>query len=121
MGFFRRIEDFFQKPPGNTIDFAEAERALRLKQLQEDNGPFSYTDEAFTYSVEGRNVTVRWADITRIVAYKLDKGAYDVDCIRILWDGGELVVCEEDAGWYQLISRLDNFLPGTVEWEENVK
>ena len=33
MGFFRRIEDYFQRPPANTITFAEAEEALRLKRL----------------------------------------------------------------------------------------
>jgi hypothetical protein len=42
MSFFRRIEDFFQRLPANTITFDEAEKALRWKKLQEDLGAFTF-------------------------------------------------------------------------------
>lgn len=106
MGFYRRIEDLFQRPPANTIHFSEAERALQLKRLQEDPGPFSYTDEGFTYPVDGRNVTVRWADIIRAGYFTLEREGSEVAGIRLYWEGGDLAITEEAPGWYQFITRL---------------
>lgn len=120
MGFYRRIEDLFQRPPANTVHFSDAEKALRWKQRPEDKGAFMYTDEGFIYQTEDRSETVKWLDIERIVAYKLDRFTYDLICVRLYWNGGELFMSEDKPGWFQFTSRLNSALPVTQGWEERV-
>lgn len=116
MGFFRRIEDFFQRPPANTITFDEAEKALRLKKLQEELGAFTFSEEGFTY----QTLTIRWADITRILSYKRDLGTVDLVCLQLSWPGGDLLFDEEMPGWYQFVDHLNAALPVLEKWEEKV-
>jgi hypothetical protein len=121
MGFYRRIEDFFQRPPANTVHFSDAEKALRQKQRQDDNGAFAYTDEGFTYQVEDRLETVLWRDLERIIAYKLDRITYDIICLRLYWPGSDLLISEDELGWYQFSNRLNTALPAIKKgWEEQV-
>lgn len=48
MGFFRRIEDYLQRPSANTIHFSEAEEALRKKQMEEEKDASKDTGEGST-------------------------------------------------------------------------
>ena len=120
MGFYRRIEDFFQRPSANTIHFSDAEKALRWKQLQEDTGPFLYNEGGLTYKAEDGAGSIKWEDILRIVAFKLDRLTYDIICLRLYWDGGDLCISEDEPGWYQFINRLSSALPLVQGWEERV-
>src|ERR1700722_5886723 len=107
MGFFRRIEDFFQRPPANTITFDEAEKALRWKKLQEDLGAFTFSAEGFIYQTTDELFIIRWVDVTRIISFKRDLFTYDLICLQLFWPGGDLLLHEEIAGWYQFVYRLD--------------
>jgi len=120
MGFFCWIEDYFQRPPNNTIKFDEVEKLLRWQQLQEDKGTFTYNEEGFTYQAEDRMETVKWPDIERVVAFKLDRLTHDLICLRLYWEGGNLLICEDEPGWYQFASRLSTALSASRKWEERV-
>jgi hypothetical protein len=120
MGLFRRIEDFFQRPPANTITFDEAEKALRWKKLQEDLGAFTFSEEGFTYQTTDELFIIRWVDITRIVSFKRDLFTYDLICLQLSWLGGHLLFDEEMAGWYQFVHHLNSALPILEKWEEKV-
>ncbi|HEX3934477.1 MAG TPA: hypothetical protein VHW43_07335 [Puia sp.] len=88
--------------------------------MQEDNGPFVYDEDGFTYQVDGRIETVKWAEISRIEAVKLDRPEYDVICLRLYWERGEFSISEDEPGWYQFVSRLQAVLPLEQGWEERV-
>jgi hypothetical protein len=120
MGFFRRIEDFFQRPPANTITFDEVEKALRWKKLQEDLGAFTFSEEGFTYQGTDELFIIRWVDVTRIISFQRDLLAYDLICLQLSWLGGDLLFHEEVAGWYQFVHHLNAALPVLEKWEEKV-
>jgi hypothetical protein len=120
MGFFRRIEDFFQRPPASTITFDEAEKALRWKKLQEDLGAFTFSAEGFTYQTADEFFIVRWVDVTRVISFKRDLFTYDLICLQLSWSGGSLLFHEEIAGWYQFVHHLNADLPVLEKWEEKV-
>jgi hypothetical protein len=120
MGFFRRIEDFFQRPPANTITFDEAEKALRWKKLQEDLGAFTFSEEGFTYQATDELFIIRWVDVTRIVSFKRDLFTYDLIYLQLSWLGGHLLFDEEVAGWYQFVHHLNAALPVLENWEGKV-
>lgn len=94
MGFFRRIEDYFQRPPANTISFSEAEELLRRRQLMEDNG--------------------FWAEIIRVVAFRSERGG----CLRIYWAEREMEVCADDPDWVWFVSRMKEMLQLAPGWED---
>ena len=85
MGVFRKIEDLLKKTDDKTMSYSDAEKALRLKQLQEDLGKFNYESDGFTYEFETGLEKIRWSDILRIEAYKLDRLTTDEICLDIFW------------------------------------
>jgi hypothetical protein len=120
MGFFRRIENFFQQLPANSITFDEAEKALRWKRLQEDLGAFTFSEDGFTYQTADELFIIKWVDITRIVSFKRDLFAHDLIYLQLSCPGGDLLFHEELAGWYQFIHHLEAALPILEKWEEKV-
>src|ERR1700761_4272851 len=91
MGFFRRIEDFFQRPQANTITFDEAEKALRWKKLQEDLGAFTFSEEGFTYQTADELLSIKWIDVIRVISFKRDLFTYDLICLQLFWPGGDVL------------------------------
>lgn len=120
MGLIRRLEDFFQRPPANTITFDEAEKALRWKKLQEDLGAFTFSEEGFTYQTTDELFIIRWMDVTRIISFKRDLAGYDLICLQLSSPGRDLFFDEEMAGWYQFVHHLNAALPVLEKWEEKV-
>lgn len=120
MAFFRRIEDFFQRPPANSVNFSDAEKELRRKQLLEDFGPFTYTEDGFLFQTADRSESVKWTDIEQVVAFKLDRLTYDLICLRLFWLEGDLLITEDEPGWYPFTERLNAALPVAKNWEATV-
>lgn len=120
MGWFRKKDDFLQKPPKNAVNYSDAERELQ-KGDAEDDGNFKYDDKGFTYESPSGPVVVKWADIQNIIAYKTDMSTYDVICITIRWESGGLVLTEEMPGWRRYTEKLKNQFPEiNRDWEVKV-
>ena len=120
MGFFRRIEDYLSRTSANTVNFSDAEKQLRLKQLREDCGPFAYYEGGFSYQNADLTASVKWMDIERVIAYKLDRFTYDLICVDVYWAGSSLLITEDDPGRYQFIERLNSALSIAPDWEARV-
>ncbi len=89
----------------------EAERALRLKQLQEDTGGFVYEDDGFSYPFKDEVGIVRWADIERIVGYKADSLTADDICMDLFWKDWRWTITEDTPGWYRFLAKLKEIFP----------
>lgn len=118
MGVLRRIEDLVKKSFANTVDFAEAEKALRLKQQAEALTGFEYFDGGFIFHGPGGLTRVSWNEIVRIITFKEDRFTYDVICLRLIWEDNVLTLREETRGWDEFVERMNATLPVAPKWEE---
>ena len=105
MGFYRKITSLI-KESSTTISFSEAERALRLKQLQEEQGEFQYEEDGFSYSFKEGVEKISWAAIERIVAYKADQLTTDEICLDVFWKDWKWTITEDTPGWYIFVVKL---------------
>ncbi|HEY4107679.1 hypothetical protein [Puia sp.] len=106
MGLFRRIEDWFSRKQADAAPYSEGEKAIERKRRQDDAGKFTYQEEGFTYAFADGPEFVRWAEIRRIVAYKVDRLTYDDICLDIFWRDWKFTITEDTAGWDRLIAQL---------------
>ena len=112
-GFYR----WFIKVPATS----EAEAKVRWQRMQEDVGAFEYDAEGFSYPFENGTSMIRWAEVDRIVGYKLDMFTVDEICIELHVGDRAIRFSESTAGWYQFQERLRNVFPDIrKDWELDV-
>jgi hypothetical protein len=78
-----------------------------------DLGIFSYNALGFDIALKDGFHSIRWADIERLQAYKVDLLTTDEICIDIIFDNKTIIVTEETKGWYQFIEKVKSTLPLT--------
>ena len=62
---------------------------------------------------------VAWQDVIRVEAFKIDLFTVDQICIElILRDGYALEINEEMDGWFELMEKLPEYLPGCKKFHE---
>lgn len=69
------------------------------------------------------SIFMRWADVTKAVAFKRDQYVVDRICIIFELSDSALEVNEDMQGWQQLVDQLPAYLPGTLvftEWFHDV-
>lgn len=117
MSFYRKITSLFQ-PSKNTVSFTEAEKALRWQLLQEDMGEFVFEEDGFRYPFKEHAEKLKWADIERIVAYKLDLMATDEVCVELFSGNWKITFSESLPGWYQFVKKLNMAFPSLPDdWD----
>jgi len=100
---------------------SEEEARLRWQRLQEEIGSFDYDEEGFSYPFETGTTVVRWADVDRIVGYKLDLFAGDELCIELHIGDRAIRFIESTPGWYQFLGRLKGVFPAIPDgWDWDV-
>ncbi len=57
---------------------------------------------------------VRWSDVRRVIAYKADALVSDDLRLRLETAGGVLDLSQDVEGWYPLLDRLPDYLPGCM-------
>jgi len=120
MGFYRKITSLI-KESSTTISFSEAERALRLKQLQEEQGEFQYEEDGFSYSFKEGVEKISWAAIERIVAYKADQLTTDEICLDVFWKDWRWTITEDTPGWYIFVEKLKEIFPTIPDdWDSQI-
>jgi hypothetical protein len=76
-----------------------------------DTGIFSYNALGFDIDLKGGFHSIKWTDIERLQAYKVDLLTTDEICIDIIFDNKTIIVTEETKGWYQFIDKGKSALP----------
>lgn len=83
-----------------------------------DLGIFNYNNLGFDIELKDGFHSIKWTDIERIQAYKVDLLTTDEVCIEITNDNKILMISEETKGWYQFIDKLKSKLSPTCDnWE----
>jgi hypothetical protein len=120
MSFYRKITSLI-KESSTTISFSEAERALRLKQLQEEQGGFWYEEDGFCYPFKEGVEKISWAAIERIVAYKGGQLATDKICLDVFWKDWKWTITEDTLGWYIFVAKLKEVFPTIPgDWDNQI-
>jgi hypothetical protein len=120
MGFYRKITSLI-KESSTTISFSEAERALRLKQLQEEQGEFRYEEDGFCYSFKEGVEKISWTAIERIVVYKVGQLTTDKICLDIFWKDWKWTITQDTPGWYIFLAKLKEVFPTIPgDWESQI-
>ncbi|MHA4807334.1 hypothetical protein ACX0G9_04485 [Flavitalea flava] len=111
MGLFRKITSLFNNPSEPTVSFTQAERTMMWQEKQRDLGDFTYEEDGFTFSFKDDPQKMLWAEIERLIAYKVDLMAVDEICMDIFWNGWQTTITEETPGWYQFVERTKVVFP----------
>lgn len=120
MGFYRKITSLI-KESSTIISFSEAERALRLKQRQEEQGGFRYEEDGFCYPFKDGVEKISWTVIERIVAYKADRLTTDEICLDIFWKDWKWTITEDTPGWYTFVAKLKEVFPTIPDdWDNQI-
>jgi hypothetical protein len=120
MSFYRKITSFL-RPSSDAVSSKNAKGSLRWQKLQEDLGKFVYEGDGFTYPFNKQISKLRWADIERLVVYKLDLFATDEICLNIFSDGRKITWSESTPGWYQFIAKLQLIFPAIPDnWDGKI-
>lgn len=94
---------------------------LRWEQLQEEIGAFDYEEGGFSYPFENGASVVRWAEVDRIVGYRLDLMTVDEICIELHIGDRAIRFIESTPGWYQFMKRLKAIFPAIPNgWDWDV-
>jgi len=104
----RRIKDkfVFYSP-----SMAQEDAKQRWQRLQDDIGAFEYEEQCFHYPFENGASVIHWADVNRIVGYKLDLMTTDEICLELHIGDRAVRFSESTPGWYQFLDRLQVVFP----------
>jgi hypothetical protein len=102
---------------------SEEEAKLRWQQKQEEMGAFEYDAEGFSYPFESGTSLVRWAEVDRIVGYRLDLFTIDEMCLELHVKDRAIRFSESTPGWYRFLGELRTVFPVIREnwdWEVTI-
>ncbi|MDH7461206.1 hypothetical protein QEG73_07940 [Chitinophagaceae bacterium 26-R-25] len=86
-----------------------------------DPGKFKYEDDGFVFDSTSSQQKIKWSDIERLIAYKLDLLTTDRICIDIVYNEYQITVSEETPGWYQFVEKTKITFPSIPNnWEAEV-
>ncbi|HEX5154697.1 MAG TPA: hypothetical protein VFW07_24790 [Parafilimonas sp.] len=71
-----------------------------------DLGIFNYNDLGFDIKLDNELCSIKWTDIERLQAYKVDLMTTDEICIDVTFNNRWIMITEDTPGWYQFIERL---------------
>jgi hypothetical protein len=73
---------------------------------------FEFTNDELRIKEKDQLSEVQWTSITTILGYKKDLITYDTICLDIVFNNRTLTICEESAGWVDLLEALKKQFPG---------
>lgn len=71
-----------------------------------DLGIFNYNNLGFDIKLDNELYSIKWIDIEKLQAYKVDLMTTDEICIDITFNNQWIMITEETPGWYQFIEKL---------------
>ncbi|MBX3242030.1 MAG: hypothetical protein KIT80_13665 [Chitinophagaceae bacterium] len=114
------ISDLF-KHKASTTALVHDDEEIKKKNWEvkhSDLGNFEYNDLGFDINLDNELHSIKWTDIERLRAYKVDLMTTDEICMDITFNNRWIMITEETSGWYQFIERLKSVLPEiNNDWE----
>jgi hypothetical protein len=121
MTFLQRLKNVVNY---STADVERIEPKMVTKTFQEryaDNGIFTYDEEGFAIKLkDGISEEIKWTEIERLVAYKLDLMTIDEICLDIIYRGYKITITEETKGWYQFVEKSKLTYNISDDWDTNI-
>ncbi len=93
------------------FEISEEVKKQNLDIKFNDLGIFSYNALGFDIDLKDGFHSIKWTEIERLQAYKVDLLTTDEICIEITFDNKTILVTEETKGWYQFIDKIKSELP----------
>lgn len=108
MGFLKKIVVLFTKK-------AQLQPSLQsnpeFDKLYNDQGLFAYEFDGFTFSFKEVPRKIKWTDIERLAAYKVDLLTVDEIRMDIICNNLQFTITEETPGWYQFVLKTKAVFP----------
>ena len=77
-------------------------------------GSILLNQDCITAALGPESVTWRWADVSRVVAFKRDEVTTDLLCLGIECGDEHIELNEDMGGWDELLNCLSSYLPGAL-------
>ena len=106
-----------------TVDKFDISKDLKKQNWDikfNDLGIFTYNDFGFDIDLKDCSHSIRWTEIERLQACKVDLMTTDEICIDITFENKTIIITEETTGWYQFIDKLKSSLQINNDWETSV-
>lgn len=82
---------------------------------------FTYNDFGVDIKIKNQICSIRWKDIERVEAYKIDCMTTDMLCVDITFNGNAIVVTEDNEGLCQFLDKLKSaVLRFNDNWQSRV-
>ena len=86
-----------------------------------DLGKFIYENDGFIFQFKSEQQKIKWTDIERLIAYKLDLMTTDEICLDIVYNNWQTTITEETPGWYQFIEKTKLVFPNIPKnWDSEI-
>lgn len=86
-----------------------------------DLGKFIYENDGFIFQFKSEQQKIKWTDIERLIAYKLDLMTTDEICLDIVYNNWQTTITEETPGWYQFIEKSKLAFPNIPKnWDSEI-
>ncbi len=115
MRFLKKIAALFSRQP----DPAPIRKSNPgFDKLFNDLGLFVYDSDGFIFSFRDGPQKIKWADIERLAAYKVDLLTVDEIRMDIAWKDRQFTISEETPGWFQFVLKTKAVFPVIPqEWD----
>lgn len=82
-------------------------------------GIIKYSEDGFSYHINGEKTLHKWIDISQIEAYKTDEFVFDTICLEIQFNDGNIFsINEETPGWFQFNKKIkEQFSEIDKDWD----
>jgi hypothetical protein len=115
---FKKIAALFKRHP-------HPEPSLKsnpeFDKLYNDEGLFLYVADGFIFSLKDGPEKIKWTDIERLAAYKLDLITVDEIRMDITWNNRQFTISEETPGWFQFVLKTKAVFPAIPqEWDISI-
>ena len=92
-----------------------------VKDIYNDLGCFTYTDDGFTIIYESFSKSIKWSEITELIAFKTDLLTTDRIDLHIVYGEKYFTISEEFPGWYQFVIRINSLFPSISQtWDTDI-
>jgi len=117
------ISELFKSNSSKT-DLLQSEKEIKKKNWEakyNDLGIFNYNNFGFDITLDNELYSIKWTDIERLQAYKVDLMTTDEICMDVTFNNRWIMITEETLGWYQFIEKIKSALPEINNtWEASV-
>jgi hypothetical protein len=91
-------------------------KALFKPRQKREGVLLRYTNEGFFIELKQMSTYIKWSDISKVTAYKLDLLAIDQVCLDVETTDITYKLNEEQTGWMELVIAMNKALDLADDW-----